>query len=183
MRSCGKSSTFVKKYRYMEWPRKGLNNNDKMMYKKRWMLALLLAGCMSVAHADLVVLERDGTACSLSPANVRSITFDNGRLVVKSVDGTTQTWEVSAVRKCYFGIAPEVPTGVGTASASRWTVRGDNVVVTGTSASVLTVLNAEGRLVLMQYVAAGTSTVSLAKLPAGVYLVRMNGETLKLMKR
>lgn len=154
-----------------------------MMFKKRWMLALLVAGCVSAAHADLVVLERDGTACSLSPEKVRSITFDSGRMTVKTVDGTMQTWEVSAIRKCYFGAAPEVPTGVSAALASRWVVRGDNVMVSSASASVLTVLNAEGRLVLMQHVVAGTSTVSLANLPAGVYLVRMNGKTLKLMKR
>ena len=147
------------------------------------MLALIVAGSVQAVHADLVVLERDGTACALSPENVRCITFDNGRMVVKTVSGTTQTWEVSAVRKCYFGTAPELPTGMTTPSATCWTVCGDNVMVNSASASVLTVLNAEGRLVLMQHVVAGKSAVSLAKLSAGVYLVRMNGKTLKLMKR
>lgn len=167
----------------MEWPCKGLNNKYNMKNMKRLMLALIVAGSVQAVHADLVVLERDGTACALSPENVRSITFDNGRMVVKTVSGTTQTWEVSAVRKCYFGTAPELPTGMTTPSATCWTVCGDNVMVNSASASVLTVLNAEGRLVLMQHVVAGKSAVSLAKLPAGVYLVRMNGKTLKLMKR
>ena len=156
---------------------------DNIKNMKRLMLALIVAGSVQAVHADLVVLERDGTACALSPENVRSITFDNGRMVVKTVSGTTQTWEVSAVRKCYFGTALELPTGMTTPSATCWTVCGDNVMVNSASASVLTVLNAEGRLVLMQHVVAGKSTVSLAKLPAGVYLVRMNGKTLKLMKR
>ena len=151
----------------MEWPCKGLNNKDDMKNMKRLMLALIVAGSVQAVHADLVVLERDGT----------------GRMVVKTVSGTTQTWEVSAVRKCYFGTAPELPTGMTTPSATCWTVCGDNVMVNSASASVLTVLNAEGRLVLMQHVVAGKSAVSLAKLPAGVYLVRMNGKTLKLMKR
>lgn len=154
-----------------------------MKNMKRLMLALIVAGSVQAVHADLVVLERDGTACALSPENVRCITFDNGRMVVKTVSGTTQTWEVSAVRKCYFGTAPELPTGMTTPSATCWTVCGDNVMVNSASASVLTVLNAEGRLVLMQHVVAGKSAVSLAKLPAGVYLVRMKGKTLKLMKR
>ena len=167
----------------MEWPCKGLNNKDNMKNMKRLMLALIVAGSVQAVHADLVVLERDGTACALSPENVRCITFDNGRMVVKTVSGTTQTWEVSAVRKCYFGTAPELPTGMTTPSATCWTVCGDNVMVNSASASVLTVLNAEGRLVLMQHVVAGKSAVSLAKLSAGVYLVRMNGKTLKLMKR
>ena len=167
----------------MEWPCKGLNNKDDMKNMKRLMLALIVAGSVQAVHADLVVLERDGTACALSPENVRCITFDNGRMVVKTVSGTTQTWEVSAVRKCYFGTAPELPTGMTTPSATCWTVCGDNVMVNSASASVLTVLNAEGRLVLMQHVVAGKSAVSLAKLPAGVYLVRMKGKTLKLMKR
>lgn len=167
----------------MEWPCKGLNNEDDMKNMKRLMLALIVAGSVQAVHADLVVLERDGTACVLSPENVRCITFDNGRMVVKTLSGTTQTWEVSAVRKCYFGTAPELPTGMTTPSATCWTVCGDNVMVNSASASVLTVLNAEGRLVLMQHVVAGKSAVSLAKLPAGVYLVRMNGKTLKLMKR
>ena len=167
----------------MEWPCKGLNNKDDMKNMKRLMLALIVAGSVQAVHADLVVLERDGTACALSPENVRCITFDNGRMVVKTVSGTTQTWEVSAVRKCYFGTAPELPTGMTTPSATCWTVCGDNVMVNSASASVLTVLNAEGRLVLMQHVVAGKSAVSLANLPASVYLVRMNGKTLKLMKR
>lgn len=154
-----------------------------MQKMKRWGLALLAAGFVATAQADLVVLERSGAARSFVTTEVRRITFDSGRMCVQSNDGTTHSWEVSAVRKCYFGTAPEVPTPVGSARAASWKVCGQHLLVSADSEAVLTVHNTEGRLLLMRHVPVGMSAVSLADLPVGVYVVRMNGETLKLMKQ
>ena len=154
-----------------------------MVEMKRWGLALLAAGCVAVAQADLVVLERNGAACSFVPAEVRRITFEDGRMCVQSLDGTTHSWEVSAVSKCYFGSAPEVPAAVGTVRTTMLMPSGNGLNVHCETAGVLTVQNVKGQLLWLRHVPVGTSMVSLADLPAGVYVVQMNGETLKLMKR
>lgn len=160
---------------------KGLKHKHEMVNMKRWGLTLLAAGCMAMAKADLVVLERSGAARSFVPAEVRRITFDGGRMCVQSSDGTTHFWEVSAVRKCYFGTVSESPTTIGSARAASWKVCGQHLMVSTDSEAVLTVHNTEGRLLLMRHVPVGMSAVNLAELPVGIYVVRMNGETLKLM--
>ena len=144
---------------------------------------LLLSVLVASLHAELVVLEYAGTVHSFVPSEVRRITFEQGKMCVLTHQGESYKVPVSEVRKCYFGAVPEGSTSILTMKSGNLVVVGNCLHVETASKKVLTVVNAEGKTVLMKHIPVGNTSVSLETLPGGVYVVTIGGETLKFLKR
>ena len=154
-----------------------------MIILKRLGLIFLLSVFAFCLHAELVVLERAGSARAFVPSKVKRITFEGGKMCVQTHEGETYEWHTSEVQKCYFGELPEVPTAIVAFQYGKISLLGKLLQVSTSANALLKVVNAEGKLVLTKEVPAGKTLVSLEPFPAGVYVVTIGGESLKLMKR
>ena len=150
---------------------------------KQFVGAFLLSAVPFCLHAELVVLEHTGSARAFAPSEVKRITFEGGKMCVQTYEGETFEWHISGVQKCYFGELPEIPTAIIALQKGKISILGNTLQVTTGAKAWLKVVNAEGKLVLAKKVPAGSTSVSLEQIPAGVYVVTIGHESLKLMKQ
>lgn len=131
---------------------------------------------------SLQIWQKDGNVQSISFTDEPVTTFSDGNLVVTTIT-TTITMPLEQVSKYTFitdtdGIA-DIKTENVTISQDGESITFDNLKP-GTE---ITIHNASGMLIQQQKVEQGTTTVSVANLPIGVYIVKANGITYKIMKR
>lgn len=152
---------------------------------KRYFLLILLTIIVGTANADNYVLQiwqTSGQVQSIDLSEQPVTTFSDGNLVV-----TTSTATISLpmenVKKYTYSL---VPTSIEDIKAEQVTIsqNGESITFFGLkSGTEIKVYNASG--VQMKQVKAthDTETVTVSDLQVGVYAVKANGVTYKIMKR
>lgn len=85
------------------------------------LLFLFFLGAVLAARAEWVVVQQDGTAATVSHADVRRITFEDGNMVTLMADGTQQSVPIADIDKCLF-FAP-TQTGISQTATPQAAVR------------------------------------------------------------
>ncbi len=128
-------------------------------------LAALGAAAQSVDY--ITFRQTDGTEQSL-PAIGTKIVFTNGRLV--ATNGTaTASADLTALDKMFFSAKPTGITTTTSGTAVRVTITGGHLNVSAPAGAVVTLHNADGR-----------QLDTAARLSAGLYIVRVNGQSYKV---
>ena len=155
---------------------------------KRLFLLLFFINIMHlpvVAHPDkdLVVIGSDATSrCSLK--NIRRITFDNGTMLVDMKDGSTFSWNTDWVNCVTLGESePGQESDIaGVLQSAVFTVA-DNVLSVDCCAQTRVQLCACDGKVVYDVVCAGAFSLDMATLPTGVYVLKLDGCTYKIINR
>ena len=156
---------------------------DKM---KRLLCCLLLMTGVIAAKAEIII--QADTESTLRIAEVRSLTFDgdfrSGNLVVNYTDGTSASTPIASIQKITFRIEGNESEDIRKVKRDKPTiaVQGDMLLITADGGRARLV-SLDGRLVSVIQLTAGTSALSLASLPVGIYIIDVNGESLKLQKK
>ena len=159
-----------------------------MMRMKKFLILLLFffAGfllCGTAQNVTLVVTNTDGTEQSFQLTDEGQLYFENGeRLVIEDGTGTTATFQLANIRKL---VCTEI-TGVGENATS------DLLLIPNPSRNQFIINNLQnscearlyaldGRLV-KSFIATEGMTVDISGLTPGMYLLHIDGQTLKMMK-
>ena len=158
-----------------------------MRMKKTMMLLLLfLAGFLlqgTAQNVTLVVTTTNGTEQSFQLTNEGQLYFEEGeRLVIEDGTGTTATFQLAEVRKM---ICTEI-AGVNESDATSLRLlpnpTRDHFLISNLKSSCEARIYAlDGRLVKM-FTATEGMTVDISELSKGMYLLHIDGQTLKMMK-
>ena len=155
---------------------------------KRLLLLMLLAGSYIAMQADqvqtLIVQLKDGSQTAFFLKDKPQVTFDGPNLKVTSTAGDT-SFALSDVLR--FTYAKKDPTGISETVTDPTGVnfQGDVLVISQLKANGdVNVYALDGKL-LRQLKAshAGTYRLNLSELPAGLYLVKADNVTYKIVKR
>ena len=145
------------------------------------MAALALPAAMKAQTPTLVLHHADGKTSEVELYTMPRIQMTADKMIV-TVQGSRQEFpKADVVRFTYKGIA----TGISTVKPeTRYRVDEDRVTFYGISAvDRISVYNPGGVQIPVRLTADGTNAVlSLAQLPKGVYLVSINGRTLKFIR-
>lgn len=151
--------------------------------KKTFLVALATLFSLTALADDysLYVLRPTGET-SYKFGDLQKITFSEGNVIIATKSGTTDTMPISTIERMYFDLTA---TGIGSTTVApgkagaSWD--GKNLKFDGVAGRI-EVYQASGALVTRTTAASGTS-VSLSHLPAGVYVVRMAGQSFKIVKK
>lgn len=155
---------------------------------KRFLLLMLLTVSYSAMQADqvqsLIVQLKDGSQTAFFLKDKPQVTFDGPNLKVTSTAGDT-SFALSDVLR--FTYAKKDPTGIDEMVTDPTGVdfQGDVLVISQLNANGdVSVYALDGKL-LRQLKAshAGTYRLNLSELPAGLYLVKADNVTYKILKR
>ena len=153
---------------------------------KHLLCCLLLMTGVIAARAEIII--HADTESTLKIAEVRSMTFDgdfrSGNLVVNYTDGTSTLTPIASIQKITFRAEEHESEGIREVKVGHPTiaVRGDMLLITAEGGRARVVC-LDGRLVSTVALTAGATALSLASLPAGIYIIDVNGESLKLQKK
>jgi hypothetical protein len=163
-----------------------------MKYLVKWpvvarlfLLVTLLSFVSAVKAEDRVlqVWKSDGTVVSFNLDEVPVTTYSDGNLVIKTTK-TTVTYPLEQVRKYTYSSVTDALSAPKSESATL-SQDGETLTFTGLkSQTQISVYNVSGQLVrTLKARGLGKTTVSVANLPVGVYVVKVNGVTYKITKR
>ena len=149
------------------------------MKTKSILAALLLMASTSVMadNYNYLTLSYDGSEQSISLPIVQRITFEEGYVVVTTTEGK-HSYPIALVEKITF---TENATAIEALPEEAKDLTYKNGTLSIKGDGMLRVYNTGGALVSIAYVKEGAN-ISLAKLPAGVYIVRMGEKTIKIKK-
>lgn len=151
---------------------------------KRVLLAIfaLAAFSFGVSAQSIVINENEGTPVELDVEGLRSISFKDGKMVVSYSDGTDKSYVMSTISRLDF----DDKTGVGMVSLMdgkvSYSEESGLLVVAGTEDSHLSVYNLGGTLVIDKVIEQPVETVDLSGLQKGIYLLRLDGKTIKIVR-
>lgn len=149
---------------------------------KRLLLALIATLASMSAFADgeygLYILS-DGASSeeptTIPVAEIQKITFENGNVVVKQLNGESSTFTMSSISRMYFS---ELVTGIrDVESAGMWD--GKSIKVNGDSK--VEVFSTSG-IAISRGIYSNGDVINLENLPSGIYVVKVGGKSFKIAK-
>lgn len=173
------------------------------MFKPLLTVFALVMLTHATAYADIIFVGTEGEEQGIAYEDFAQIHYDGTDIVVEKSDGTSLHYAPQRFGICYFsaeaaalgteGITDtsseptkhDTEEGIVTLSdATILRAAGDDIIVSSPKAAMLTVASADGRILRCQKVEAGRDErISLSAFPQGVYVVALNGQTLKIEKR
>lgn len=147
------------------------------------LLSFILFGLMALSmqadNKSLFVTFDDGSRVQFALSTTPEVSIGNDKLTITTTE-TTATYELWTVSTFTYGTG----TGIDQATTDRagFTLSGDNIVVDGTA--TVRVFALDGKAVSLQPIVSGGQTVvSLNGLAKGVYVVNINGKSVKITRR
>lgn len=155
---------------------------------KTLILSVFLAGIVFHANAQstsvcLIVTSIDGTEQTFQLTEESQLYFENGdKLVIEDGNRTVVTLELSQIQKL---VCSDV-TGANESTASQLQIlpnpTHDSFIIHNlTEAGLARIYSLNGRL-MKAFQATEGSVVDMSDMSEGMYLLNINGQTLKLMK-
>lgn len=159
-----------------------------MMNYKKTLLSIALLLVSLAAGADtvtsLVVLMKNGNTSTFELATKPQVTFDATNLMIHS-EKEDVSIPLTDIVRYWFKISDASGITEKDVDKSAIDYKGGTLVLSGLKAGTeVHVYAADGREVqAMTARHDGTFRLSLSQLPTGVYIVKMNSTTYKIMKR
>lgn len=155
---------------------------------KRFLLLLFLmnaaiASFAAIPDKNVVIKTSDGSAtCALKA--IRRITFEDGMMLIDMKDGSAYSWNTDWVNCVTLGEdESNLETGiVGVLQSAVFTVT-DNVLSVDCCAQTRVQLCACDGKVVYDAVCTGAFSLDMATLPAGIYLLKLDSNTYKILNR
>lgn len=150
------------------------------------LLYFVLAACMDVAASvpdKKIVVKSSNGSVEYVVADIRSIKFSNGDLLINMNDGSVATWatdNINIMSFLYYEPSPE--TGIDEKTLSPFSISAGVLRVESVVPAQVSFSTVEGKL-LFKGNCNGELQLPVSGYPAGIYILCINGTTYKIINR
>ena len=145
--------------------------------------ALLLLGVVQVRAQQIAVVTADKTTeYGHYPYDNAKITFSNGQMLFHYDGNVVGTFNIKDVEKLFFYITGSVDK-IQKNKVVSYSSDCEELSVNSPVGTSVVVYHVNGNRVLSHLQTIASSTISVAHLPAGIYMVVVGSETLKFVKQ
>ena len=152
--------------------------------KKFIIIAILFIAAIP-SFAQRIVLEKnDSGKLAVALQNFRRITFNGSTVNIAQNDDTVIGTEMSDIARIYFDDytrISEVDFNDGKDLISY--ISSDEIAVNCNAGEEIAIYNVSGSMVQQRTQESDGGSISIANLPKGIYLLRANRQTVKLIKK
>ena len=147
-------------------------------------LALLLLGVVQVRAQQIAVVTADKTTeyGHYPPYDNAKITFSNGQMLFHYDGNVVGTFNIKDVEKLFFYMTGSVDK-IQKNKFVSYSSDCEELSVNSPVGTSVVVYHVNGNRVLSHLQTIASSTISVAHLPAGIYVVVIGSETLKFVKQ
>ena len=147
-------------------------------------LALLFAGSMQLRAQQMVVVTGAGeTTHTEYPYEKAKITFSNGQMLFHFDGKVAKTYNIKDIGKIYFYVENAAVDAMSSPDEVSYSSHHEELTVNAHPGTPIVLYHANGAQVLSYVQTIASMPVSVAHLPAGVYMVAVGGKTLKFVKQ
>ncbi|MBR2606753.1 MAG: T9SS type A sorting domain-containing protein [Bacteroidaceae bacterium] len=152
--------------------------------KKLLTLLMLMVATLSVSAQHIIVLKTGDATQAVELQKFRRMTFAGTSVNIMQTDGTVASADMSDITRIYFGDY----TGIKNVDFNGGKelvayISADEIAVNCEAGKEIAIYNVSGTMVLKEVQDSEGGSVSIANLPKGIYLLRANGQTVKIIKR
>lgn len=152
--------------------------------KKLLTLLILVVATLSVSAQHVIVVKTDNASQAVELQKFRRMTFSGTSVNIMQTDGTVTSTEMSDITRIYFGDytgIKNVDFNGGKELVSY--ISSDEIAVNCEAGEEIAIYNVSGTIVLKEIQSSEGGSVSIANLPKGIYLLRANCQTVKIIKK
>lgn len=144
------------------------------------MMALSYITTNAANGKSLFVTFNDGLKVEFALSTSPEITFNNDQMTIKSTE-TTVSYELWKVATFTYGATS---TGISQVETySKYTIEGNHITIDGTN-NKIGIFTLDGKKIHLSPIPTGDKTsINLNELPHGIYIIRINNNSIKIARQ
>ena len=151
---------------------------------KRLLFIISLLAIAGTATAQHMVVETAGHEDKvITIENLKQITFDGTTVNIEQTDGTTSSASMGSIKRIYFDDMSSIADINAQGGDLVEYLSHDDIAINSEAGSMVTVYSLTGAQLLTRRIDTQGEAISIAGLPQGIYIVKANGRTTKIIKR
>ena len=141
---------------------------------------LAFAGTATAQH---MVVETAGGNEVITLDNLKQITFNGTTVNIEQTDGTTSSASMGSIERIYFSDLSSIADINAQGGNLVEYLSFDEIAINSEAGSTVAIYNLTGVQLLIRRIDAQGERISIAGLPQGIYIVKANEITTKIIKR
>ena len=138
----------------------------------------------TVATAQHMVVEMtDSNNQVVKLESLRQITFNGTTVNIEQTDGTKSSTSMGNIGRIYFGDLSSIADMPAHSENLVEYLTTDEIAINSEAGSTVAIYNLTGMEMIIRRINAQGETISIAGLPQGIYIVKANEKTTKIIKR
>ena len=151
------------------------------MKKLLFIISLLaIAGTTTAQH---MVVERAGGSEVIALGELKQITFNGTTVNIEQSNGACSSASMGDIERIYFGDHTSIADINAHGGDLVEYLSHDDIAINSEAGSMVTVYSLTGAQLLTRRIDTQGEPISIASLPQGIYIVKANGRTTKILKR
>ena len=151
--------------------------------KKLLFLISFIAMTTASTAQHMVVEMADSNSRVVQLENLKQITFDGTTVNIEQTDGTKSCASMSDIERIYFSDLSSIADINAQSGNLVEYLSNDEIAIHSEGGSTVTIYSLTGTQMLTRRINAQGEAISIAGLPQGIYIVKANGHTTKIIKR
>lgn len=152
------------------------------MKKLLFIISLLaIAGTATAQHMVVEMTDSNNQVVKLE--SLRQITFNGTTVNIEQTDGTKSSASMGNIERIYFGDLSSIADINAQSGNLVEYLTADEIAINSEAGSMVVIYGLTGTQLLTRRIETQGEAVSIAGLPQGIYIVKANGRTTKIIKR
>ena len=152
------------------------------MKKLLFIISLLaIAGTATAQHMVVETTRQEDQVITLE--DLKQITFDGTTVNIEKTDGTMSSTSMGDIERIYFSDLSSIADIKAQSSNFVEYLSYDEIAINSEAGSTVAIYNLTGMEMIIRRINAQGETISIAGLPQGIYIVKANEKTTKIIKR
>ena len=151
---------------------------------KKLLFIISFIAMATVATAQHMVVEMtDSNSQMMKLEDLKQITFDGTTVNIEQTNGTKSSASMGNIGRIYFGDLSSIADINAQSGNLVEYLSADEITINSEAGSTVVIYGLTGVQLLTRRIDAQGEAVSIAGLPQGIYIVKANGRTTKIIKR
>ena len=150
---------------------------------KKLLFIISLLAIAGTATAQHMVVETAGGNEVFTLENLKQITFNGTTVNIEQNNGTTSSASMGSIERIYFSNLSSIANMPAQSGNLVEYISSDEISINSEAGSMIAIYSLTGVQLLTGRIGAQGEAVSITGLPQGIYIVKANGRTTKIIKR
>lgn len=152
------------------------------MKKLLFIISLLaIAGTATAQHMVVEMTDSNNQVVKLE--SLRQITFNGTTVNIEQTDGTKSSASMGDIERIYFGDLSSIADMPAQSGNLVEYLSADEITINSEAGSTVVIYGLTGTQLLTRRIDTQGEAISISCLPQGIYIVKANGRTTKIIKR
>ena len=150
---------------------------------KKLLFIISLLAIAGTATAQHMVVETAGGNEVFTLENLKQITFNGTTVNIEQNNGTTSSASMGSIERIYFSDLSSIADMPAQSGNLVEYISFDEIAINSEAGSTVAIYSLTGAQLLSRRIDTQGEAISIAGLPQGIYIVKANGRTTKIIKR